>query len=259
MKSSMRKVLIVVAVLALGASLALPAHASVVYGLDIFSAATIDSRWSASSGGPVRTRAPLDPYQLFLGTDILNGISRNTMTLALTGLPSHTGLKVEFDLYIIRSWDGNNTSPDNGTPRGPDGWQFAVVGQIPLVDTTFSNIPYVDPYKPDYNQSYSPTNPVGFGDFLPQTGADTTVTLQYDDYLGQFGTNAVYHFVFAIPHTSGTVSLAFTGSPTQLIADESWGLDNVKVTAVPLPPSVLLLGSGLVGLGLLGWRRRKTS
>jgi hypothetical protein len=28
---------------------------------------------------------------------------------------------------------------------------------------------------------------------------------------------------------------------------------------VPLPPSVLLLGSGLLGLGLVGWRRRKES
>lgn len=28
---------------------------------------------------------------------------------------------------------------------------------------------------------------------------------------------------------------------------------------VPLPPSVLLLGSGLLGLGLVGWRRRQTA
>jgi hypothetical protein len=29
-------------------------------------------------------------------------------------------------------------------------------------------------------------------------------------------------------------------------------------TCVPIPPSVLLMGSGLLGLGLLGWRRRGT-
>jgi hypothetical protein len=28
--------------------------------------------------------------------------------------------------------------------------------------------------------------------------------------------------------------------------------------STPLPPSVLLLGSGLLGLGLLGWRRKRS-
>ena len=252
MKRSILKVLMVVAVLALGAVFSLPAaQASVVYGLDTFTSATIDSGWSASTGIPVQTTAPLTPWEQFLGTDSLNGISSNTLTLGLTGLPSHTGLKVEFDLYIIRSWDGNNISLDGSTPRGPDGWKFAVDAQTPLVDTTFSNVT-----QTGYNQSYSLTNLVGWGDYAPQTGASGVNTLTYADY---FGTNAVYHFEFNIPHTLGSVSLAFTGSPTQSITDESWGLDNVKVTAVPLPPTALLLGSGLLGLVGLGWRRRKTS
>lgn len=36
-------------------------------------------------------------------------------------------------------------------------------------------------------------------------------------------------------------------------------LDNVSVNAIPIPPSALLLGSGLLGLVGLGWRRRKES
>jgi hypothetical protein len=34
-------------------------------------------------------------------------------------------------------------------------------------------------------------------------------------------------------------------------------LDNVQLSAVPLPPGVFLLGSGL--LGLVGWRRFRKS
>ena len=33
----------------------------------------------------------------------------------------------------------------------------------------------------------------------------------------------------------------------------------VDIRAVPLPPCILLLGSGFLGLGLLGWRRKTSS
>lgn len=35
--------------------------------------------------------------------------------------------------------------------------------------------------------------------------------------------------------------------------------DSDKVPAVPVPPTVLLMGSGLLGLGLLGFRRKRKS
>jgi choice-of-anchor C domain-containing protein len=55
-----------------------------------------------------------------------------------------------------------------------------------------------------------------------------------------------------------TTTLTFTGDPTVISGwpnGTPYGptLDNVDVTAVPVPPTVLLLGSGLVGL--LGLRR----
>jgi hypothetical protein len=40
----------------------------------------------------------------------------------------------------------------------------------------------------------------------------------------------------------------FAGGSGELSAD---------ATTAPLPPSVLLLGSGLLGMGLLGWRRKR--
>ena len=53
------------------------------------------------------------------------------ITLSLGSLPSHDSLSIEFDLYIINSWDGN------GTP-GPDGWDLEL-DNTPILETTFSN------------------------------------------------------------------------------------------------------------------------
>jgi hypothetical protein len=40
-------------------------------------------------------------------------------------------------------------------------------------------------------------------------------------------------------------------------APNSFGSINAGQTFVPIPPSLLLLGSGLLGLGAMGWRRRR--
>jgi hypothetical protein len=46
------------------------------------------------------------------------------------------------------------------------------------------------------------------------------------------------------------------GAGARSLGDMDYNDLVLNVTAVPVPPSALLMGSGLLGLGLVGWRRR---
>ena len=61
-------------------------------------------------------------------------VGGETTSLTLHNLPSWTTeVRLSFDLYIIRTWDGIG-------PQGPDKWQLTVSNGPTLLDTTFSNM-----------------------------------------------------------------------------------------------------------------------
>ncbi len=147
-------------------------------------------------------------------------------------------MSVEFDLFILRSWDGN------GTDYGPDYWNLSAGSQT-LMHTTFSNgFGGSQSYPGDYYTSNS-----------PRTGAVENDTLGYGT--GYWG-DSVYHITKNYPHAGGLLVINFQGDHLQGWQgwnDEGWGLDNVQVTVIPLPGTILMLGSGL--LGLLGLSRQR--
>ncbi len=68
----------------------------------------------------------------------------------------------------------------------------------------------------------------------------------------------VANFSFGPASGSGSPNDAFFEIVSfTLSANDTTGLSgNCRFDAVPIPPSVLLFGSGMLGMGLLGWRRR---
>ncbi len=75
-----------------------------------------------------------------------------------------------------------------------------------------------------------------------------------------FNTSADPITIVYAPHDPLNQYLITAGNPTgaYIIPGINGGVNGLLVAdAVPLPPSVLLLGSGLLGLGAMGWRRKR--
>jgi hypothetical protein len=143
---------------------------------------------------------------------------KQTLRLALTNLPPHSALQLSFDLLVLKSWDGNSPV------YGPDRWTLEVVGGPVLLDTTFSNNPKVS--KEGSDQDYPAPHAA------PRSGAARTNSLGY----AFFGDSA-YPLEFTFPHSGAALELNFSSSlfEGKGVADESWGLDNVRVSLAPGP------------------------
>ncbi len=170
-----------------------------VYAAD-FEAGPVGSEWSF-------TQTEVIPAG---GRSFLGQLNNDTVTLSLSDLPAHAEVTVTFDLYLIRSWDGN--SELNG---GEDVWSLSSGGAT-LLETTFSNLPDEDQAYPD---------PLGVGDWPYHTGASEIDTLGYD-----FFGDCVQRITRTFEHTGSTLVLEFEARDLEPIVNESWGLDNVSVS-----------------------------
>jgi hypothetical protein len=137
-----------------------------------------------------------------------------TVSLSLRNLPAHSTLQVAFDLYILKSWDGNSPA------YGPDRFVLSVAGGPTLLDTTFSNNPKTN--TDGSYQDYPATNSA------PWSGAFSTNTLGYSSFFH----DGIYRLQFTFAHTGSNVMLNFRSSlfEGKGTVDESWGLDNVSIS-----------------------------
>jgi hypothetical protein len=161
------------------------------------------------------------------GRKFLGQFGNNNTRLTLSCLPAHEMLQVSFDLFIIRSWDGNQVlwPPElasifqpNGIV-GPDEWWLIADGNT-LLHTTYSNWDMLDFY-----QAYPGSYPDG--NYLARTSTVENNTLGYT--FGSYPMDAVYHLNFIVDHYFDSLVLDFSAIGLQSLQDESWGIDNVEV------------------------------
>lgn len=257
MKSLGRRTLV-----ALGFALATTAlRAEVVLYANDFET-TVGTEWSSSSifGWGLQQTPSADVGGGFLG--YFGG--NNTTTLTLTGLPTGLStLTLEFDAYLMWSWDGEDTRPVDGIPRGPDRFGFrSGAGGSSATEQSWS-----------FSHGSAATGPQSFcGDSpapcAPTTGAVSRYTLGYRfeivpteedlDTTGAAPMDSVYRFAWTTPHDgSATASFTFFSAGLQVrpdlplpYLDEAWGLDNVRIihTPVPEPTEAALLALGIAML-----------
>jgi hypothetical protein len=166
----------------------------------------VGSEWSntSTSRTPIKNRG-------FLGE-----FNSDTVSLQLNNLPEHTQATVTFDLFLIRSWDGNKTD------FGPDVWTLSLAGNQTLIQTSFTHEGFTQAYPGSFPND----------DYPERTGVDEINTLGYS-----FGIppeepipkDSVYNISHTFPHTGNSLELNFSADMTEDIDDESWGLDNVTV------------------------------
>ncbi|WP_433933317.1 VWD domain-containing protein [Sorangium cellulosum] len=141
------------------------------------------------------------------GRRFLGEFNNETVTLRLAGLAPHARVKVSFDLYVIRSWDGEDG----------DVFSLGASGSPRTLQMTFTNTTWAPQSFPDLR---------GAGSHPPRTGAAESNSLGYDFY-----GDSVYRLSYELPHSASDIELRFSGSGLQWIGDESWGIDNLDVVA----------------------------
>lgn len=196
----------------------------------------------------VQGYAGLGPAGNQFGGNFLRSATGNTVTLSLTGLPAHDTITLEFLFAAIDSLDGTGTFPAG------DFFKIVFDGAT-LFSESFANA------LPSQIQSYVPPPGVELARHVDLGFAGP----------GSFYTDSAYNLGadprFAnFAHTGATATIEFFifGEGNQSLDDESWAMDNLKVSvttvqpaAIPEPASLTLLGTALVAAAGRRLRRRK--
>ncbi|MGV3618685.1 MAG: ankyrin repeat domain-containing protein [Fimbriimonas sp.] len=184
------------------------------------------ANWTSKSLGEFS--APLQWSRSPLGRPLVGPLGQQSATLRVPSLPSHRNVRVEIDLFLIGSWDGNGGLVDK-----PDLFDVSVPGTGTLLRSTFDNHDEGDHLGLPM-QSFPAPYPLGFHRSF--TGASEVRSLGYEQlWNGQtFRRDAVYKLVFTFAHASPELelvlsSLSVTEGEGSLEESERWGIGRVVV------------------------------
>jgi hypothetical protein len=164
---------------------------------------------------------------IFDGDTLLGFYNNEEVSVTLYDLPGHNIVKLEVELYVHDSWDGN---PDDGI-GGPDYWYMKIDRQE-VLRTTFSNTPCESTFclKQSYPNDYFRQN-------NPKTGAIRT-NLRGLCLFGAFQNyTTVYNVSRMVSHSADSVKITLgdelkqTNTPNPL-CDESWSVGKIQLTTM---------------------------
>jgi PASTA domain len=149
-------------------------------------------------------------------TRFLGQFGTESVKLTLDKLPPHKTVTAKFDLYILKTWDGDQPA------LGPDVWGLKLEDTAVLINTTFTN---VEQFKQR---------------FACKSGEETTPACLGGGAIGPFGAAAINSLGFGpwdsvhkikrtFAHDRSFLMLTFFGELKEQINDESWGLDNMRI------------------------------
>jgi hypothetical protein len=181
------------------------------------------------------------------GGEFLRSATANKVTLTLAGLPTHDALSVQFLFAAIDSLDGTGSFPSG------DYFRIDIDG-VNRFRESFANATdsQVQSYVPPAGVELARKIDLGFGgpggfyrDSAYDLGADPTFQQ------------------FAHSGSSVTIEFWMEGEGLQSLDDESWAMDNLRVTAfnattppIPEPSTYALMLGGLTLTAWLARRRR---
>ncbi|MFP4577742.1 MAG: hypothetical protein ACLFT9_19375, partial [Coleofasciculus sp.] len=172
----------------------------------------VGSEWS-------NTKTDKTPEEGTIDTTFLGPFGQETVSLTLNNLPSPANVTGSFDLFIIGSWDGNDTSAISG----PDVWQLRIDDNV-WVNATFSNVNSKQSFPDDYLEGEHPSHQsAAHIDELGYTSSDIQ-DLTFGD--------SIYTIDFSLAHTSNSLQIDFSKLPPgEVLENENWGIDNIEVVA----------------------------